>query len=469
MGDARRWLAWALLVFAPGCQCARIPETACFTGEPCDPATQVDAGEQEDAGLADAGRDAGVDAGADAGSATDAGMDAGVDAGNEPPIDNRLPMLNICQDWGCVSATLPPRLSSPPGFSIQRVPFSGVGKDCAQKYFGGVLLVDGRVLAIPHCADQFLLIDPVLGTAAPIGPKLAAMLDEGGQPIGRYSGAILGCDANVWVMPYGGQTMQRVILPSDGGFEMYPKSLGLTGLPARAMGAALAESSCATTFELFLSPIGGTMLYDAYTQDRHFKSPPADATQPFQSRGVVHNDKYVYMMGNAQLGGGVWPFDLFTYNSASKPFPLFSRIPGDFHGGALGRNRDVYFVDTLGNVTVQTYQNVNTGPHFDHAGAPLAAQRGFRWPATRGDGFIYAMGQSLLAIDEDVDGGIYQLLGPELLDAGATTPTPFAGLVATPQGFVAIPSEFPDVLLLRPDDGGSLPLTTLVSPYFNKL
>lgn len=68
----------------------------------------------------------------------------------------------------------------------------------AEGWEGGVLLPDGQVLAFPRNAARFLRIDPSAGTATPFGDDLSDATDAG---VGKFRGGVLGLNGLVYAAP----------------------------------------------------------------------------------------------------------------------------------------------------------------------------------------------------------------------------------------------------------------------------
>jgi hypothetical protein len=94
----------------------------------------------------------------------------------------------------------------PSNDSTELWPITGGG--VPEGWYGGVLLPDGAVIAIPRQANRFLRIDPATRTAAPFGDELPAI--EGEETLGRFRGGVLAHNGQVYAAPSGAGYVARL-------------------------------------------------------------------------------------------------------------------------------------------------------------------------------------------------------------------------------------------------------------------
>ncbi|MHB8876450.1 MAG: hypothetical protein ACYC8T_22375 [Myxococcaceae bacterium] len=426
-------------VWLCGCQCAGVPQSACFEGEPCE--VTADGG---------AGADAGAE---DAGQALDGGRFG-------PRVGSVFADAGICDDWQCVTEKAPPHpLPAHPAFTVERVSVPAVASGCTQRWLGGVLLPDGRVMAVPRCAARFLVIDPQRRTAELVGQDVPLL---NGQ---RFGGGVLGCDGRLYALPYDLNYLMRVTAVADGGFDfeqlLLERPPGPPGSPH--FRGAVVGASCATGFVIYATGEHGTAAIEPH--ELGLELAPAWAPPPGNGPfGMVRTPRDDTL-------GAVWDTslksDLYRLVPFYLPLPtLFFGTGEPIFGAAVGTNGNLVLQGAEGGL----HRYLPDGG-LSYEQAPLPPVGPLRWPATRGDGYVYTLGPVLRAVPEAPGWPTFEELRGELSDAGVVGPEPFGGLVVTPSGaLVAIPAEFPDVLLLVPDGGApAMPREVLLSPYFNKL
>lgn len=440
----RRLSLIATTLLLSACQCATLPEDVLFACEPDDLAClTADAG---DAGSnLDAGHDAGPgDAGGDAGSTDDAGLDAGV-----------------CNSWACaLEGWSPTPVVGPVPVSHFPVPIDGGSLG----WFGGVLLPDGRVLAVPHTADRFLTFEPKTGLIASFGPPPGTGALAGTAR--KFAGGVLVGD-RVFVFPYKARFIHELDL-RDGGFRAVGPELGQAdgGAPHYVGGVVDAFGDVWTVSEANL-PILRLGL-----------------SQPLADGGLA---AVVYTGASV---GGFW-------GAVRLPDDRILTFPKEFANNAA-LTRRIFVIDPSTGNPLSTVANFAAdaglqGASLLASGVACATPAGldafpvcvsgsggtlsatsinpetissFGFNATGGDGRVWAAPDVLATlVNLDEVGVVARTPTPPLSPA----PSRYAwlGLVATPQGLVAIPGEAPEFLRIEVSE--SRPLRSLLSPYFNKL
>ncbi len=86
---------------------------------------------------------------------------------------------------------------NPANDATERWPVAGGAVE--EGWEGGVLLPDGTVIAIPRNANRFLKIDPATRTATPFGDDLSGTGADGG--VDKFRGGVLGLNGQVYAAP----------------------------------------------------------------------------------------------------------------------------------------------------------------------------------------------------------------------------------------------------------------------------
>lgn len=434
-----------VLLVLPACECAQVPDDLCLLGE-CD------------GGALGGGRGGGGASGGGGGGGALLGGGGGASSGG-----GGGPRPLFCDDWTCVAAQMPPRAPGPASFELVSVSLATgvvVPPTCGAAFLGGVLMGDDSVLAIPNCADHFMLIDVAGRSTRRIGPALPEVfgtdVDGGTSRRTRFGGGVLSCDGSAIILPLGSDGGFRVWL--DGGVEPL-------ALPGRTLGGVLTGSCSAPSLSygdfadgaasgaLFVDiPLdGGTgqrYPLDPYIPGGFVRSRFGDGWGVRRSRGLPFLPYDLKLVG--PLNGGV-------------PQEVSLVQAGNWAAGSVGLTStgSFYVVDVnTGNIVIRT--EGSNSVQANGAGTPTQP---VRYPVARGDGFIYAVNFDGLWIYDEA-----QVLLPQRVLMPWFVPEPFAGLVVHPSGvLVAIPSQLTAVVLLVPDGGVVVPGEVLRSPYFNKL
>lgn len=444
-----RFFQILLLTGLAGCQCVTVPprQYRCEPGD--DACVATDAG-VPDSGLPDAGLpDAAVPGPCDGGPCrfTDAG---------------------VCADWGCVDALWGPTSAlPPPTIGARNTPIPPGLDGGVYGWFGGVLLPDGRVLAVAHTADRFLTYDPRSHEVASIGPQFSS-------PLRKYAGAVLAPNGLVYAFPYQARQLLEIdplsglmnpvgpqLSSSDGGDPLY------VGGVVDAFGRVWTVSEAHEAMPILRfdpgdggltrfnpvgsAPWGGWWGMARLPDDRLLTFPKeyfADPTVLSPSVMVITphpgaaDFEQVAGFDMADAGSGLQGGSLTRAGSVcSTPAGLTSKLVFvRLESGALAASD----VDTV--VT------------------------GFGFAATDSDGFVMTtpdLNDEVAVISSDGGVTLRRISGQRY---------GYLGLIATPQGMVGIPGGPPaGFLLLQPGtalDGGVFdrrPMPVLLSPWFNKL
>lgn len=434
--------------------CAGVSDSVCFFDEPC-----ADGG-TADAGRRDAGADAGLDGGStgdDAGPA-DAGMnpDAGADAGASPG-DGGLTAITIsgsagwAEAWSAVQPELEAYGVAPgaPAFSVVPVSLPDAGPlpaGCPRWFGGAVALADARVLALPACAPRFAVIDVVAGTARWIGPSYAPL---------HLVGGVLGCDEKVYALSSEGLGVMRVGHDGDGGFDLTLLPLR-NGLVPGARGFALSRP-CAEGMRAAAVGTGGLYQLDFYLEAVVVSGPLGGQTGRFDS--ITRVDTATLLATGEEAGGlaRVARIDGRTGAAVVYTGTLSSTRPSGL--ATLGSTLALQVTPDGGSGTVRADGAVALAP------GPLV--EGLRWPTNLLDGWVVAIGSSLVAYPTPaLDAGPVELL--PALPPGETS----GGLVlATNGALVSVPAAAPEPTITIFARAGAVepPVQLVLSPFFNKL
>jgi hypothetical protein len=364
----------------------------------------------------------------------------GADAGTPVPDAFSILAPRVCEDsWLCAATSIKMnRLPAPPQFSVVDISIDGgVVSSGVPAWRGGVLLPTGKVLLTPFNADHFVLVDPDAREAYAVGAKIDLPTAQ------RYGATILGCDGVAYALPYGDAAIRRI--EPDG--VSYP--LSSPSANVGHIGGAVLRDSCA----------GGYVHVAAAGDNQWF-----DITISVSQVDSVCTQSLNGSPQGAAMLGDVWFMPVgancFTVNNAPLP-PCPQGIPLDagtvYFGGALTSDGRIAVLNTLTGA-IESYDSMG---NFTKSGTAIGHAR---WPLARGDGFIYALGANLMAIDDRLPANGETVVA--VLDGGN-----FSGLVNTLNGsLVGVPQAGTVVKLFVPPDGGFVPPAEVVlSPYLNKL
>ncbi|MGV3620461.1 MAG: hypothetical protein ACO1OB_06575 [Archangium sp.] len=466
-----------------GCQCVSVPDIEfpctsndeCAAGETCVQQRCVDVrqdggvvgGGNTDAGSMDAGSgDAGsMDAGFDGGSGVDAGTDAG---------------FMMCNSWSCVTSTWP---APSDGGTNDIVAYGNIPADVdggAYGWFGGVLLPDGRVLAIASSSTQFLTFDPRTREVQRFGAPLNIPEPQSGQDWPRsYAGGVLHPNGMVYVFPYhaysllelnprdgGIRPVGPVLARSDGGFPNY------VGGVVDAYGTvwSVSESSAESVPVLRFDPTSGTAVrFTAAGVSKPrwggwwgMARMPDDTLVAFPKEyfnGPQYLSRTILTVtpGPELEDAGFGEVAGFDLSEMDGGFPMQGgslTFEGSVCGTAAGIETRYVCVSGTSTKTATMFP----GP---------VDVWGFN--GTFSDGNVWITPDSasrMLRIDGTGDVGELMVTNTERYS--------FLGMVATPQGMVLIPGAATQrrFVLVKPggqDLADTRPMPVLLSPYFNKL
>lgn len=289
------------------------------------------------------------------------------------------------------------------------------GGAVAEGWQGGVLLPDGKVIAFPRNANRFLRIDPVARTVTPFGDDLSDTGLPGG--IDKFRGGVLSLNGQVYAAPSMATFIAR-LNPDTGTITRVP--IPPTIARGRVQGAVLFPTGDIVMWPSFDMP--GLLLipgmHGAPDEVWLMPRPPVGEVPAFNAGGVVTGIE----------------------NAVAPPHQ--NAMPLRYKAGVLSWDAPLPGV------------------------SPRAANAWF-FAAWSTNGHFYAppFGQEE-AISFSRDGA------PSLLsfDPGDSTFRSVLGVVALPDGrIIGIPHARSAWLELSPAGRRTLPLEAFTSPYLNKL
>ncbi len=336
-------------------------------------------------------------------------------------------------------------------------------------WFGGVLLPDGRVLAIAHNADRFLAFDPRTDAVAQLGPLVPGTAR-------KYAGGVLARNGRVYVLPYQAHAVLE-LTPEDGGLrEVGPQLFSFDGGAPQYVGGVL--DSFGTVWSasespdglplLRFDPVSGVMTFHSFKSgpwggfwglarlpdDRLITFPKEYASNP----SVLAPTPFVISPEEALADAGLEAVGAFDMTDGG--FPL--------QGGSLTFEGQVCATPAGLEARVVCFGTPFFG--FINASVFTGPVMGYGFNASFGDGRVWT--------SPDLNNLLARIAG----DGGITTTTVqagrygYLGMVATPQGVVGIPgAPGTGFLLIQPGTAlapgiyDSRPLPVLLSPFFNKL
>lgn len=447
--------------------CAQVPSSVCFAGEPCADGGQGGGG-ATGGGVGGGGSGGGVGGGmgGGGGGATGGGVGGGAGGGGggggltRTPITGKFSSEGIADTWAEVLAGLPETAPSPPGFTRieATLPGSlGLTTGCPEAFRGAIALPDGRALAIPACAPQFALIDVDANTAAWVGPALAS------SSVGRYGGAVLGCDLRVYALPADGArpVMRVTVDAADGGlgFEELPVVAG-GGL---ALSGGVVARPCTEGMRIVAGGVGALYALDVYEELVDVTALPVPGAAGRRIDGVAR-------IGDAQVVGApangttdaIVPWvdaRSLQVRTSVRNFAVAPRF-----GLAARRQGDAFYV-TEDGVAAHELADGGSGAVRTFAGSRL------RWPTNSLDGWLFVAGADLLAYEEapTMPGTDVVSVSPATSSAGAYTS---GGLVLTTSGaLVNVPGATSTnaITIYQPVTPGTASAGQVCSPWFDKL
>lgn len=326
-------------------------------------------------------------------------------------------------------------------------------------WFGGVLLPDGTVLAIPHRAKQAMLIDPVTSQALKFGNELTDPADR------KWAGGVLGPDGKVYAAPYEADQILQLDPVTQATTPVGPSIRGLIDagnfdpVPLYVGGAVDAYGTIWFVSEN-VTTVFPTLRFDPVTQ----------TVQTFSG-----------------LTGGWWglarlPNDHLLSFPKESGFDIALEIIPDATSATVQLRADLQDAGVGGGIfgptinhegvvfSLPVYQG-GLAAYYDSSSDsfhsyPLPMQ-GLGMFGTHGNGDLYpAPDEASVVIEVLPDAGYYSTtnpFSPNVMRYG------FMGFVATPQGMVAIPCNYQVVYLFTPGVPESRPMSVLLSPWFDKL
>jgi hypothetical protein len=380
---------------------------------------------------------------------------------------NYFSALGIPEIWSEVLGLLPPVEPTPPSFNVREAPLmpaiAGLDSSCPEAFRGAVAFADHRVLAIPFCANQFALIDAVAGTARWIGPTLPNSRLPSDLLAGNYGGAVLGCDARIYVLPHQAEkAVMRVTEEEDGGFTF--DRLPLSDNLDHFFSGGVLSRPCAEGLHIIASGLDG--LYALEPTEGNVAVTPLMVTQSMGLRfqGVTRvGDARVASAPAVGAGGSTV---LLKVDARTRVIVSASgNVNTDaFLGIAPTREGDSFVLNQTGTAY--------TVPPGAGSGAvrSLANLERMRWPTNSLTGWVFAAGNQLIAWSEHTPPPAdLVLFDPAVTDTGAFSS---GGLLITTSGvLVSVPatSTRSVITLYTPVNISSLPAQLTLSPWFNKL
>lgn len=461
--SVRRLTVFLCFVALAGCECVSVPprEYACEEGARC---------EESDAG----GGDAGVgDAGPDAGEVVDGGIDAGTDGGPVTAAD-------MCNTWACVTAAWPTPSPGGSGISSSSADLPADVDGGTWGWFGGVLLPDGRVLAIAHTSSRFLLLDPVNLTSEVFGPELpAGLLDDGMSWRRLYAGGVLHPNGMVYVFPYHERSLLE-LNPFDGGARNVGRNLELSdgGYPHYVGGVVDRYGFVWSASELSATSVP-MVRFDPRTGDSELFTMPDDISSGWGGwwgMARLPDDTLLAFPKEYANGKGsaLSPHIIAIEPGATMLEVAFTEVAGfdladagfALQGGSL-TFEGAACATPAGSEARYVCVTSNGGSHSATIHDGPSTLWGFN--GTFSDGRVWTTPDDDAAmVRVDANGQTDKRTVNNAVRYG------YLGLVASPQGMVLVPGS-PSVrqfLVVKPGalpTGDTRPMSVLLSPYFNKL
>lgn len=303
---------------------------------------------------------------------------------------------------------------NPDDDTYERWPVSGGA--VSEGWQGGVLLPDGKVIAFPRNANRFLRIDPATKTAEPFGDDLSNVGADGG--VDKYRGGVLGLNGLVYAAPSNAKFIARLD-PATGRVTKIP-------IPATVPRGA--------TQGAVVFPTGDIVMFPAFDL-------PGLIVIPSRTGGPDE----VWLLPRPHLDGPFAGFNaggiITGFESAVAP-PHQNAYPMQYQAGVLS------WLSPLPGI------------------APQSANAWF-YGAWSTNGRIYAppFGQR--------DAIEFSLAGQVALLPFEPNPSVFravVGVVGLPDGrLIAIPHARSAWLELSPAGRKTMPMEAFTSPYLNKL
>ncbi len=448
-----RSLVISSVVLFAACECAQVPDDVCLIGE-CD-------GGNTSGGGGTTGGGTGITGGGGGGTATGGGGGAGTGGdgggtGGGAVVPDAGVQL-FCETWRCVELSLPERRTSRPTFTVNAYDVPDADAGCTPLFSGGVLMPDDSVILVPACARHFVRVDVMSGAATNASPEIPTLRENGavGPFVPSFAGGVLDCAGNVVAFPLGNYALTR--LTPAGNLEHFNSSTVSHGgvLRGTCSDAGVAMPSGNYQLETYTFGTGvstttatGRSLEYTATMRGCYRRGVGDAECLFSGRPLL-------ALGVATRG--------YVAGSTTGSFTDFGAFSSEVAGAAITRSGDVVIFNAN---TGESYLHTDTGG-VRRSPDMVVDAGAVSWPASRGDGYIYAMGKhGLWVLDEDGDAGaeLHRIRGYEALTQ------PFMGLVGHPSGaLVVVPAESDQILILRPDVPHLVPGRVLRAPFFNKL
>ena len=245
-------------------------------------------------------------------------------------------------------------------------------------YFGGVLARNGKIYCAPYNATNVMEIDPIRRTLTTFGTVAAGAA--------KYLGGALGPNGKIYCAPL----LATTILEIDPDRRIVSTFGSTSGFGYQAGAITLRNGT------ILCSPDNGgnnntaALINTSNRTVSRFISPPAGTQLP-PSIGIQLHPLGLAICG-PQVSNTMLVIDVETRTYTTGSGPL-TPTNGDWNGGALAANGNIYFVPTQNPTsvlefnpykrTVTQFGNITPAGSIKYGGACLAP-----------DGNIYAIGQT---------------------------------------------------------------------------
>ncbi|MFT3836468.1 MAG: hypothetical protein QM723_05695 [Myxococcaceae bacterium] len=398
------------------------------------------------------------------GSATGGGAATGGGSATGGGGSGTLSDAGICLDWACVQANWHPNFQTgTPGGGTFVTIDAGVapGNSGMLAWFGGVLLPDGTVLAIPHRAKQAMLIDPSTSQTLKFGNELTDPNDR------KWAGGVLGPDGKVYAAPYEANQILQLDPQTQATTLVGPYmrdliDAGTFDPPPLYVGGALDAYGTIWFVSESISPVYPIVRFDPATQAvQTFSALPGG----WWGLARLPNDHLLSFPKESgfDVALEIAPDATFTSATITLRQDLMSAGVGAGMFGPTINHEGLVFSLPVYQGGLAAYYDSSTDSFHPY---PLPME-GLGMFGTHGNGDLYpSPDEASVVVEVLPDAGYYSTtnpFAPNVMRYG------FMGFVATPQGMVAIPCNYPVVYLFTPGVPEPRPMSVLLSPWFNKL
>lgn len=450
-----RW--WVLLLLGA---CAEVPASVCFSDEACADGgvrTGGGGGSTGGGGAATGGGTGGggVTGGGSAtgggfvtggGSATGGGPQTG--GGNWTSVTSASSSIGMPER----ARDLTPPGATPLAYDVLTLTApTSLTTNCSDYFRGGVALPDGRVLAVPHCARDFVVVDPLSVTATAV--FLAPLASLTGQ--GAWGGGVLGCDLRAYLLPTRANVpVMRVTPLEDAGLRF--DQLPIVGDAPDLLTGGVVARPCEPDLLIIAAGRGGLFALEVFEEGVVSRALTPPEVAGVQFNGVARvGDSLVVSAPSVQGTASV-----MLWANTSSLSVLARSTPGGAASFGLTTASDGGLF--LVSPTAEAWGVGASGPTPSRT-VPGASRAGARWPATNLTGQVISAGASIIAWRDGIG-------ADEVILADAGVGVTGGGVVLTPSGtIVVLPGAgSPELRLLVPQTPDA-PGAQALSPWFNKL